>query len=163
MRGDPKNPEFIYKKLCIYSYMFKLQSPSRSSPFPPMHLSRGFSPAQNSFWTRWFWCLLVLLPCFCFTSSTLTEHFPLRTFSSGQKNQNKKHCLGQDWVNREGGDLAVFGLKLLNSQRGVGRCVRQSPFMKWANALEESSKRIHWSWMQPLTTTPAGALIQMGS
>ena len=28
-KGGPKKPlEFIYKKLCIYSYMFKLQSPS---------------------------------------------------------------------------------------------------------------------------------------
>ena len=56
---------------------------------------------------------------------------------------SKQSHLARDWVNREGGDLAVFGLKLLNSQRGVGRCDRQSPFMKWANALEESSKRIH--------------------
>ena len=28
MREDPKNLEFICKKLCTYSYMFKLQSPS---------------------------------------------------------------------------------------------------------------------------------------
>ena len=31
--GTPKNPECIYKKLHIYSYMFKLQSPSKYSPF----------------------------------------------------------------------------------------------------------------------------------
>ena len=30
---------FIYKKLCIYSYMFKLQSPSKSSPFDAIHLT----------------------------------------------------------------------------------------------------------------------------
>ena len=27
--GAPKNPEFIHKKLCAYSYMFKLQPPSK--------------------------------------------------------------------------------------------------------------------------------------
>ena len=37
-RGDSKNPEFIYKKLCIYSYIFILQSPSKNSPFDAIHL-----------------------------------------------------------------------------------------------------------------------------
>ena len=45
-----KKMEFIYKKLCIYSYMFKLQSPSKYSPFDAIHLLRHFfSTAQNSF------------------------------------------------------------------------------------------------------------------
>ena len=39
-----------------------------------------FFTAQNSFWTHQFWCLLALLPFFCFTSSTWAKHFPLRTF-----------------------------------------------------------------------------------
>ena len=57
-----KNPEFMYNKLCIYSYMFQLQTPSNYFPFYAIHLSRSFFPmAQNSFWTHWFWCLLVLL------------------------------------------------------------------------------------------------------
>ena len=55
MRVDPQKTEFIY------SYTFKLQSPSKYSPFDAIHLSRLFSTAQNSFWTRWFWCLLVFL------------------------------------------------------------------------------------------------------
>ena len=42
MKGDPKNPEFIYKILCIYSYMFKLQSPSKYSPSNAICLSRCF-------------------------------------------------------------------------------------------------------------------------
>ena len=41
-RGHKKHPEFIYKKLCIYSYMFKLQSPSKCSPLDAIHLSRLF-------------------------------------------------------------------------------------------------------------------------
>ena len=36
--------EFIYKKLCIYSYMFKLQLPSKYSPFDAIHLLRLFFP-----------------------------------------------------------------------------------------------------------------------
>ena len=36
--------EFMYKKLCIYPYMFKLQSPSKYSPFDAIHLLRCFFP-----------------------------------------------------------------------------------------------------------------------
>ena len=60
-------------------------------------------------------------------------------------------------------DRAVFGMKLLNTQCGVGRCARKSPIMKPENALKEPSKKIHQSQTQPLIIMPAGALIQMGS
>ena len=53
---------------------------------------------------------------------------------------------------------AVFAQKLLNTQRGVGRCAHKSPIMKWANALKESSKK---NSLKP--NTPAGALIQLDS
>ena len=56
--GEPK---CIYKRMCIYSYMFKLQSPSKYSPLDATHLLRPFFHSP-SFWTRWFWCLKVLLP-----------------------------------------------------------------------------------------------------
>ena len=36
--------EFIYRKLCIYSYMLKFQAPSIYSPFDAIHLLRLFSP-----------------------------------------------------------------------------------------------------------------------
>ena len=49
VEGGPLKKQFIYKKLCIYSYMFKLQSPSKYSPFDAKHLSRCFFTAQNSF------------------------------------------------------------------------------------------------------------------
>ena len=39
--GIPRKPG-IYKKLCIYSYMFKLQSPSKYSPFDAIRLLRFF-------------------------------------------------------------------------------------------------------------------------
>ena len=80
MKVDHPKVEFIYKNLRTYFYMFKLQSPSKYSPFDATHLSRFFSTAQNRSWTYQFWCLLVLLLFFCFTSSTSAKHFPLRTF-----------------------------------------------------------------------------------
>ena len=39
------------------------------------------------------------------------------------------------------GVMPVFGEKLLNTQHGVGKCTCKSPIMKWANTLEESSKK----------------------
>ena len=52
--------------------------------------------------------------------------------------------------------------KLLNTQCSVRRCAHKSPIMKWVSAMKESLK-IHWSWTQPLTTPPAGTLIQRDS
>ena len=77
---------------------------------------------------------------FCFISSTLMKHFPLRTFFIWG---NKENCSGQDWVNREGrawGSCQFFGRKLLNTQCDVGRCACKSPIMKWANALKSLKK-----------------------
>ena len=68
-RGEPPKTN-IYKNMCIYSYMFKLQLPSKNSPLDAVHLLRLFSPAQNSSWTCQFWCLLVLLP---FSVSSLSH------------------------------------------------------------------------------------------
>ena len=49
MRGDPPKPEFIYKTF-IHSYMCKLQSPSKYSPFDAIPLVRCFFPLfKNSF------------------------------------------------------------------------------------------------------------------
>ena len=42
--GGPQETEFIYKKLCIYSYTFKLQSPPKYPPFDAMHLLRHAFP-----------------------------------------------------------------------------------------------------------------------
>ena len=42
-KRGPKKQESIYKKF-IYSYVFKLQSPSKYCPFDAIHLSRCFFP-----------------------------------------------------------------------------------------------------------------------
>ena len=36
--------------------------------------------------------------------------------------------------------MPIFGQKLLNTQRSVGRSTCKSAIMKWAKALKESSK-----------------------
>ena len=48
-REDPKNLELIYFKKCIYSFMFKLQLPSKYSPSDAIHLLRLFPTAQAVF------------------------------------------------------------------------------------------------------------------
>ena len=149
--------EFIYKKLYTYSYLFQLQSPSKYSPFDAIHLLRSFFHCSKQFLN-----LSILVPfsasaIFCFTYSTSAKHFPLRTSRETQSHS------GWDWVNREGGveGSCCFGSKTDEHSVQWGMCACKSPIMKWANALKESSKQIHWSQMQLLTTKPAGALIQM--
>ena len=72
--GEPKkkkkNPKFIYKKLCICSHIFTLQSPSNYSPFDAIHLLRHFSHCSKQFFKS-----LILMPFsasafFCFTYPT---------------------------------------------------------------------------------------------
>ena len=146
--------------------LFKLQSPSKSpSKVYLMQYTYQdiFSTAPNSFLTHQFWCLLELLPFFCFSSSTSAKPFPWGLFFMWGK---KKKCHSDEirWIERVGlGGHAVFSQKLLNTQRRVGRCARKSPIMRWANALKESSKKVPWSQMEPLTTMPGGMMIQMGS
>ena len=157
-------PKFIYKILSIYSYMFKLQSPSKYSPFYAVNLPRHFSVAQNSFWTPWFWRLSVLLPFFVSPLPHWQNVSLWGLFSSKEINKKKVAQREIGWIERMGyWGHAIFSQKLLNTQHGMGRCTCKSPIMKRGNALKESSKKIHWSQMQPLTTTPAGTLIRMGS
>ena len=132
-------PEFMYKKLCVYSYMFKLHSPSQYSPFDAAHLLRHFSTAQNSFE------LVDLMPfsscaVFCFTSSTLAKHFPLRTFFICENEQtNTNVTWGQiGWIGKVGGrGHAIFGQKLLNTPRRVAGALVNHPSwngpMHWKN------------------------------
>ena len=123
-RMTQENLEIIYTKLCIFSYMFKLQSPSKYSLFDAVHLWRHFSTAQN----------LSILMCFsaaatfCFTSSTLAKCFPLRSLLI----RETKKATQRDWVNREGEAWghASLGQKQLNTERGVGSCACKSSIMK---------------------------------
>ena len=82
MGGLPKQ-EFIYEKLCIYSYMFKILSPSKYSPFDAIQLMRCFSHCSKQFLNS-----LILMPfsvsaVFCFS-------FPFEDFLQSEKQTNKK-------------------------------------------------------------------------
>ena len=100
-------------------------------------------------------------PIFLFHLFTSAKYCPLRTFFI---QENKKSCSGRDRVNREGGTQgACHFFKNCWTQHGVGRCARKAPMMKWANRLKNSSKKIHWSRTEPLTTPPVGTLLQVGS
>ena len=78
MGSDPKM-EFNCKEVCIYSYMFKLPSPSKYSPLMQYTYQEVVSTAQK------FLNLSILIhfcvsAVFCFTSSTSAKYFPLKTF-----------------------------------------------------------------------------------
>ena len=57
--------------------------------------------------------------------------------------KQKKSRLGKDQVNREGGEQGScrFWSKMVNPQRGVGRCIWKSSIMKWANTLKVFQKK----------------------
>ena len=121
--------------------MFKLQSPSKYSPILHNTPIEMFFPWLRTVFEVVDFDAFQGFCCFQFHLFHLIKQFPLRIFSSRETNF-KKSCLGQDWVNREGGhgSHAVSGQKLLNTQHRVGRCTYTSPIMKWENALKESSK-----------------------
>ena len=143
--------DFICKKLCVYSYMFKLQSASKFSTFDAMHLWRCFIPAQESFWIHRFWCLLVLLLAFVLPlphSSTS----PLRTFFiQGNKKKGRPR---QEQITREGGawGSCCFGSKTAeHSAQG------------WAGALLNHPSwngQTHWKNLQKKFTEAGCSLSQ---
>ena len=100
--GTKKTLEFIYKKLCIYFCRFKLPSPSKCSPFDAIHLLDTFSTAEKSFWTHWFWCLLLLLLFFLFHLFHISKMLSFEDFFHPGK-QRKGSLFEPDQVNREGG------------------------------------------------------------
>ena len=126
--------EFIYKELCVYSYMFKLQSSSKHSPFDAIYLLRLFSTAQNSFWTHWVWCLLILLSFFV-SPLPIQQNISLWGLFFFIQRHNKKSCLGWDQVNREG--HAIFAIIVMLSF--VKNCWTLSTL--WAGVLIN-----HTSW-----------------
>ena len=99
-RGDPQNMEFIYKKLHICFYIFKLQSPSKYSLFDAIHLSRCFPICLQQSLN-----LLVLMPFkyfLCSAFSTSAKSFPFRIFFI-QGNKQKKVAGGKiRWIRRVG-------------------------------------------------------------
>ena len=144
--------------------MFNLHPPSKYSPFDTIHLWRLFPTAQNNFWTCPIWCLLGLL---LFFGLPLPHQQNISIWGLlFIKEKKNRVAWGKIWLIGKMGDRShdIFGQKLLNTQPNVGRCTCKLPIMKGASTLNESSKtKFTETRTQPLTTTPAGALIQMGS
>ena len=158
------------------SYMFKLQSPSKYSPFDLIHVSRLFLHCLKQFLNVSIFMLLRTSTVFCFISSTLAKGFPLRTFFI---RGNKNSLLGRDLMNWEGGTwgscrFLVKNCWTLSTQ--CGRCAHKSPVMKWANVLKESSKNSlkptvashnNSSWCTDtegfLEHTPSGGVVLQGA
>ena len=74
--GAQNTTKFVYKELCIYSYMFKLQSPSA---LDAIYLWRLFSLNRKEFLNSSILMPFSVSVVFCFTSST-AKCFPLRSF-----------------------------------------------------------------------------------
>ena len=93
--------EFIYKELCVYSYMFKLQSPSKYSPFDTIHLQRHFFPLLK---TVFEFVDFDAFQCFChflFHLFHIGKTFPFEDFF--HLGNPKKRSLRTRSGNREGG------------------------------------------------------------
>ena len=116
--------------------MFKLQSPSKYSPFDTIYLLRFFFSSKQ-FLDSSVLMAFSVSAVFYFTSFALAKGFPLRTFLI-QGNKQKKCCLGREIrgavrVGHKG--QVIFGQKLLNTRHTVSRRAHKSPIMKWANTL----------------------------
>ena len=131
--GSPK-PQNLFIKSCVF-ILTCLNFSHLQSTLCLMEYTcwSVFCTAQNSFWIQWFWCLLVLLLFFV---------SPL-----AQNGETKKVSWGKiGWIGKVGhrcGSHACFfwSNTTEHSEQSVGRCANESPVMKWANALEESSEK----------------------
>ena len=159
--GNPKTWKLFIKYCVFVLTCFKLQSPSKHSPFDAVPLGRHFFHCLKQFLN-----LSILMPfsasaAFFYHLCHIGKTFPFEEFVFIC--WEKSHFRRVGWIRMVGHKgNSLFGQKLLNTQHGVGRCAHKSPIRKWANMLKESSEKNHWSLLWPLTT-PAGTLIQMGS
>ena len=166
VRGDPQAPEFISRKLCIYSYTLKLQSLSKDSPFDAIHLSRHFLCCSNSFWTCQLWCLVVLLP-FWFHPLHIGKMFPLEDFAHLGK---QKKLLGAS-LSKQGGwgrEVMLFLVKncWILSTVWAGALIYHPSWngqMRWKSlqknlteaerSLSQQRQLVHWYRLVPRTLT----------
>ena len=118
--------------------MFKLQSPSKYSPFDTVHLLRCFFHCSKQFLNLSILMSFSASAVFCFASSTSAKHSPLMTFFIQGNKQKKVTWSEIGWIGRVGHRvMLIFGQKLLNIQ---WRCACKSPIMTWANVLSLQKK-----------------------
>ena len=153
--------------MCIYSYRFKPQSPSKYSPFDAIHLLRLFSTAQNSFWTRQFWCLSVLPP-FLISPLPHRQNVPFGDFFHLGK-QTKKIVIWSKigWIGRVGVGQCSFlvkncwtlstvwaGVLINHPSRNGQTCWESSEKVTEAKrSLSQQCQLVHWHRWVPRTLT----------
>ena len=110
----------LFIKVCIYSYLLKLQAPSKYSPFDAINLWKYFFHCSKQFLNLSILMTFSVSTVFCFISFT-SKHILWRTFFI--QGNNKKKAFRWDWVNRDGRAWghAIFGQKLLSVHCGMGR------------------------------------------
>ena len=142
MSGTKKEQNTFIKN-CVF-ILTRLNFSQLQSTLHLMHYTYQhiFSTAQDSFWT-WFWWLLVLLPFFV---SLLPRQQNISLWGPFSSRENNKKVT-QDkirWIGRVGhGSHVVFHQKLLNTQSGVERWACKLLIMKFTKVLKRSSKKMH--------------------
>ena len=123
--------------------MFKLQSPSKHSPFDAIHLSRCFFYCSKQFLSSSILMPFLASAIFCLFVSPLPhqQNVPFEVFFHLGKQKKSLMEKSGEWGGWGTGVMLFFGQKLLNTQHSVGRWAHESPIMKWANTLKESSKK----------------------
>ena len=150
--GGPKNtPEFIYKN-CVF--IFTCLNFSHLQRF--FHCSEQFlnSSILTPFSASAFFFLLYLFH--------ISKMFPFEDFFFNLGKQKKSLGGEIGWVERVGTRVMPFLVKSCWALRMVwaGALVNHP---SWNGQTPWVFKKTHWSWTQPLTTTPSGTLMQMGS
>ena len=144
--------------------MFKLQSPSKYSPFDAKHLSRHCFHCSRQLSNSSIWCLIVLLPLVVSLLPHWQNISPWGLFSS-RKTNKKKVAQGEiRWIRRLGhGGVMTFLVKncWILSAVWAGVLINHPSWNE--QTCWKSIQKNHWRWMQPLTTTPVGTVIEMGS
>ena len=147
LQGGTQETQSLFIKISTYSYMFKLQLPSDTLHSMQYTYQNIFPTSQMSLNSS------ILMP-FSASAIFLFQFFHIsKTFSIEDVFHlgNKTRCSGRDQVNRESGTHAscCFWSEVLNTQHvwagthSVSWHAHDSPIMKWANTLEESSEKLH--------------------
>ena len=144
--------EFIYKK-CVFILTCLNFSHLRSTLYlTNTPILMFFYTAQNSFWTCLFWWFLVLLP---FLVSPLPHQQNVSLWGCFSPGETEKKSLGT-----RPGEM-LFLVKICWTLRPVwaGPLLKHPSRTGWTPW--KSFKKVHWSQMPPLQTTPAGTVIQV--
>ena len=99
----------VFIKNCVLILTCLNFSQLRSTLHLMQYTYWDFFPLLKQFLNCLFWCFLVFLPFFCFTSSTSVKHFPLSTFFHLEEKKKLLEVRSCEWGGRGIRSHAVFG------------------------------------------------------